>query len=506
MGKLDDWQADQVVDVLSFCSSKFRSSKLYKHITKLAKKFQPYETTSRSPRLSNFVEVYYTEAQQIYTQIKGVQPLFSCIFVFHLENVFSGEVTKLQNYILEQDTYQEGDNSTIFVQEECPYFKSNLSLKEGYYLHAGHAQGLGGPNDFQLQVGGHPGGQAGNMAGGGAGGAVDIAQQVRDKGVICDYICFRPFRQYTMGSGLLLKKGSELGNTFRGWADFQLTDNIIAKTHIGHFTFWHASVVTNPKCLFLAEDIFCTNYLSGEGKKILPFEKRHDFAADPIGTMTSNEASILVLPVPVGAILAESDQCTLQNVISLTGQPIDSPVTGTGHYDVGLGADYEQNMEVARESLQNSIDQAIDKRNQQNNAEGNQAQATAPRTNRLPFYQVTSSSPSQKAVDVIMSKFNNDYNFKAMNTENDYLMDEHYETSNAVINTITFRTMQKFNESMYESIYNPFTGTKNDTKWHISNLNCGHFGENGIYEGVKKIRCGYLSYFKEMDYQKQLIR
>ena len=51
-----------------------------------------------------------------------------------------------------------------------------------------------------------------------------------------DLLCVRPFREYTMGTGILLKKGSELGNTFRGWADFQLTDNIIAKTHIGHFS------------------------------------------------------------------------------------------------------------------------------------------------------------------------------------------------------------------------------------------------------------------------------
>ena len=83
---------------------------------------------------------------------------------------------------------------------------------------------------------------------------------------VFDILCVRPFREYTMDSGILLKKGSELGNTFRGWADFQLTDNIIAKTHIGHFTFWHASIVTNPKCLFLAEDIFCTNYIRGEGR------------------------------------------------------------------------------------------------------------------------------------------------------------------------------------------------------------------------------------------------
>ena len=33
----------------------------------------------------------------------------------------------------------------------------------------------------------------------------------------------------------------------------------------------------------------------------------------------------------------------------------------------------------------------------------------------------------------------------------------------------------------------------------------GHFGENGIYEGVKKIRSGYLDYFKEMDYQKSMV-
>ena len=31
-----------------------------------------------------------------------------------------------------------------------------------------------------------------------------------------DLLCVRPFRRYTMGSGILVKKGSELGNTYRG--------------------------------------------------------------------------------------------------------------------------------------------------------------------------------------------------------------------------------------------------------------------------------------------------
>ena len=102
-------------------------------------------------------------------------------------------------------------------------------------------------------------------------------ESVSHQDPVYDILCVRPFREYTSGSGLLLKKGSELGNTFRGWADFQSTDNIIAKTHISHFTFWHASSVTNPKCPFLAEDIFCTNYIRGEGKKLLKKNRRNAF-------------------------------------------------------------------------------------------------------------------------------------------------------------------------------------------------------------------------------------
>jgi len=30
-------------------------------------------------------------------------------------------------------------------------------------------------------------------------------------------------------------------------------------------------------------------------------------------------------------------------------------------------------------------------------------------------------------------------------------------------------------------------------RWEVTNLNTGHFGENGIYEGVKKIRCVFTS-------------
>ena len=78
-------------------------------------------------------------------------------------------------------------------------------------------------------------------------------------------LCFRPFRRYRMGTGILCQAGEALGNTFRGHKDFQMTDNIIAKTHIGHYTMWHKAVVVDDRRLYLAEDMFCSGYVGGEG-------------------------------------------------------------------------------------------------------------------------------------------------------------------------------------------------------------------------------------------------
>ena len=137
---------------------------------------------------------------------------------------------------------------------------------------------------------------------------------------VFDILCVQPFREYTMGSGIVLKKGSELGNTFRGWADFQLTDNNIAKTNIGHLTFWHASIVTNPKCVFLAEDIFCTNYIRGEGKVPLSWEFAEGFKEDPMRTTQRHDASIICLAIPLGSMDPASHRLSMNNPISLNNK------------------------------------------------------------------------------------------------------------------------------------------------------------------------------------------
>lgn len=307
-----------------------------------------------------------------------------------------------------------------------------------------------------------------------------------------DLLCVRPFREYTMGTGILLKKGSELGNTFRGWADFQLTDNIIAKTHIGHFTFWHASIVTNPKCLFLAEDIFCSNYIRGEGRGVLSWEHISEFQQDPVGTMAKYNASIIALPVPTGALNATDKRLQMNNPISLAGvlDPVTRGSTGrTQATSVNIG-DYEVEGKTGRciDELESMWDTWIDAAAATPDpATGAGNRTMLARDNPKPYYNNLHRKTGQVYSDMYAALFG----FHEMNHDVDYENSTTFETAARIINTMCFHTMQKFK--------NPL-----NNRWEVTNLNTGHFGENGIYEGVKRIRCGFLDYFKEMDYQKAM--
>ena len=83
------------------------------------------------------------------------------------------------------------------------------------------------------------------------------------------WLVLRPWARYQMSSGILARGGSELGNCFTGNHDFMLADNAIAKSHIGHFTFYSKAVVRSEKHYAIAEDIFCNGYEGGEGA--IPF-------------------------------------------------------------------------------------------------------------------------------------------------------------------------------------------------------------------------------------------
>jgi len=93
--------------------------------------------------------------------------------------------------------------------------------------------------------------------------------QAADKVAIKDggnnYLLFRPFQTYRMASAILAAGGSELGSTYHGHHDFMLSDDILRKVHVGHYTFYSKSVVKRPKNYIIIEDVFAQGYIGGEG-------------------------------------------------------------------------------------------------------------------------------------------------------------------------------------------------------------------------------------------------
>jgi hypothetical protein len=121
----------------------------------------------------------------------------------------------------------------------------------------------------------------------------------------------RPFQTYNMASAVLMKGGLDTGFTAHGHHDFMLTDDVIHKTHIGHYTFYHKSVVKQPKNLIIAEDIFAQSYVSGEG--ITMYNNREQLLRDLQGDRFTRDI------IPIWIANPEEGEVDIQNPLDITG-------------------------------------------------------------------------------------------------------------------------------------------------------------------------------------------
>jgi hypothetical protein len=109
-------------------------------------------------------------------------------------------------------------------------------------------------------------------------------KQIMDTKAGKDILIFRPFQTYRMSSAILAAGGKDLGETFHGHHDFQLSDDIIRKVHVGHYTHYSKSVVKQPKRYAIAEDVFAQGYVSGEGIEFFTEDSLREAFRGEIGT------------------------------------------------------------------------------------------------------------------------------------------------------------------------------------------------------------------------------
>ena len=142
-------------------------------------------------------------------------------------------------------------------------------------------------------------------------GVLQRIADMEDRDVVMDYLIFRPFQTYSMSSALLAAGGTELGSTFHGHHDFQLSDDIIRKVHVGHYTHYSKSVVKQPKRFTVARHVYAQAYIRGESTKFYSHSFLH---ADLQEQQLGESASLLVFSIrrPVR---------TLIHAINVTGEP-----------------------------------------------------------------------------------------------------------------------------------------------------------------------------------------
>ena len=154
-----------------------------------------------------------------------------------------------------------------------------------------------------------------------------------------DILLLRPFQTYTMHSALMAKGGSELGNTYHGKHDFQLSDSVATKTHFGNYTFYSKAVVKRPRNYTIIPDCFAQGYISGEGHNFFKPPNRTEEGPTGLGDLGR--------AIQEGSLGSSDCQHSLiaWKIPRGDGEKLAAAIDMTGRF-AGVHRDYEPNDSV----------------------------------------------------------------------------------------------------------------------------------------------------------------
>ena len=83
----------------------------------------------------------------------------------------------------------------------------------------------------------------------------------------CNFLLMRPHATYRTRYGIKCAAGGKSGYTFFGHSNMQLEHEAARKVGMMHYTAYLTAVVTQPKNVYVVEDLFCQKYMGGMGIK-----------------------------------------------------------------------------------------------------------------------------------------------------------------------------------------------------------------------------------------------
>lgn len=256
-------------------------------------------------------------------------------------------------------------------------------------------------------------------------------------------LLLRPFQTYDMASAILLKRGLETGMTAHGHHDFMLSDDVIHKVHIGHYTFYHKSIIKQPKNITIAEDIFARNYVSGEGTSI--YDGPDEFVEDSHNDYFKKDIIAVIIPGSDRlSAIASNDRLDYAEQTGSNPRRlgmVTNPLDLSGNYEGSILDEVPTDLQDKSEGL-------------------------------YPFSRLYADALGFRNIKTFgedANKFLNPLRFN---------------------NSITWQGMQLEARQTTEGV-----------KFDRVTLNTGHWGPN-VYAGAKSVRTGENAFLKDMEYEK----
>lgn len=114
-----------------------------------------------------------------------------------------------------------------------------------------------------------------------------------------DIILARPYMTYNMSSVVVMRAGSETGETIIGHQDFQMSSNTQDRTLEASYVYYAKAIVKNTRNVIIAPRVFCQEYVRGNNTKFVSEETLQSQIQRDSGVRAGDE-SLIAMMVPVG--------------------------------------------------------------------------------------------------------------------------------------------------------------------------------------------------------------
>lgn len=130
-----------------------------------------------------------------------------------------------------------------------------------------------------------------------------------------DFLLSRPHARYQTYTAIKVKAGAETAVTYMGNSHFTLGDNVATQTHLGAFTYYSATVVFEPRNVFVVRNSFVEGYDGGMGTKFYEIGKYNPsmqkYGDEPL--TNTKGGSLFAMMIPRGGF-------DLPSPMSITGR------------------------------------------------------------------------------------------------------------------------------------------------------------------------------------------